>query len=333
MTHWHTDGFRPGGTWRNGLWRVGVSALLLSVMGTAVHAAPPAGPKTGPSGTHDDGPAEPMVVPLQTRDGVQLKCTFYPSTKGKKAVPVVILHEWKGKRSDYKDLALFLQSKGHAVMVPDLRGHGESTTMRIGPDKTITLKAIKIKKKDIELMVLEDMEAVKRFLRDEKNNEGELNLEKLCIIGVEMGAVVAANWALLDWDTPVFPPPHKRGQDVKALVLVSPEWSFKGVSMAPAIENAKLQANLSIMLMVGSKDTKALEAAEKIENKLARFHPEPADGEAKSKKTLYMVKLDTSLQGAKLVNQVELKTDRIISGFIDLRLVEQSFPWSERRRP
>lgn len=326
MTHWQTDGFPPGDACRKGRWRMGFWALLLTTMGASAQAAPPAAPQKT-----DEGHPEPMVVPLHTRDGVLLKATFYPGTKGKKTVPVVILHEWKGKRSDYKELALFLQSKGHAVMVPDLRGHGDSTQMKRGQERPAMLSALKTKKRDVELMIREDMEAVKRFLRDQNNAE-ELNIEKLCVIGVEMGAVVAANWALDDWNWPELAA-YKQGQDVKALVLISPEMTVKGVSMVQAIDDARLQGNLSVMLMVGQKDKKSLEAAEKIENKLGRFHPEPADGDAKGRKTLYVVKLDTSLQTAKLVNQAELKADRIISGFIDLRLVDQSFPWSERRRP
>jgi len=296
------------------------------VVSMAKAAPPVASPQKA-----QQAPPEPMLVPLQTRDGVLLKATFYPGTKGKKSVPVVILHEWKGNRGDYKNLALYLQSKGHAVMVPDLRGHGDSTKMQRGQERPITLSSHKTKKKDLEMMVREDMEAVKRFLR-EQNNAEELNIEKLCIIGVEMGAVVAANWAYDDWSWPELPT-YKQGQDVKALVLISPEITIKGMSMSHAIDEAKLQGNLSVMLMVGAKDKKALDAAEKIENKVARYHPEAADGDAKQKKTLYVIKLDTTLQGAKLVNQPELKSDHIISRFIDLRLVEQSLPWSERRKP
>ena len=36
-----------------------------------------------------------------------------------------MLHGWKGNRTEYADLASFLQTQhGHAVLVPDLRGHG-----------------------------------------------------------------------------------------------------------------------------------------------------------------------------------------------------------------
>ena len=46
-------------------------------------------------------------------------------------------------------------------------------------------------------MVTCDMEAVKKFLW-ERNNAGELNIDKLCVVGAEMGASVAVNFALAD---------------------------------------------------------------------------------------------------------------------------------------
>ena len=325
MTLWQAGGFQLEST-RFGRKRTSafLAVLALIAMGSPLQGAPAKPDK-------DEGPPEAINLPLETRDGVSLRATFYPGSKGKKTVPIVILHEWKGNRAQYKDLALMLQAKGHAVLVPDLRGHGESTSMVQRGQEQVKLSAIRTKKKDIDLMVSQDMEAVKRYLM-EQNNQEELNIEKLCIIGVEMGAVVAANWALQDWAWPVLPS-FKQGQDVKALVLVSPEWSFKGATMAPAIDNKELQGNLSVMVMVGSQDKKALQTAEKTHNVLKRFHAEPSEKEARLKKTLYMIELDTSLQSAKLIEQADLKAKPYIAAFIDARLVEQSFPWSLRQRP
>ena len=46
-------------------------------------------------------------------------------------------------------------------------------------------------------MATEDMMAVKAFLWD-RNNAGELNIDKLCVVGAEMGASVAMSFALAD---------------------------------------------------------------------------------------------------------------------------------------
>ena len=74
----------------------------------------------------------PQNVTLRaTVDGVPLAATFYPTPlekeAAKEAVPVILLHQFKGSRADYNGLALALQKAGCAVLVPDLRGHGHST--------------------------------------------------------------------------------------------------------------------------------------------------------------------------------------------------------------
>jgi len=324
MTQQKIGKFRSSVGFR-GFWRAAGVMLLIGLGGWGYAAEDPKDAKNGA-----EEPPEPIVVPLETRDGVHLKATYYAGTKGNKTVPIVILHQWKGNRGEYKDLALALQKKGHAVLVPDLRGHGESTVQVRGRQK-IELSSARISKNDLQLMIREDMEAVRDFLF-ERNNEDELNLNKLGLIGVEMGSVVAANWAWYDWNRDPLTT-YQNGRDVKALMLVSPDWSIRGQSLAPAIDNAKLQEKLSILLMAGAKDKKALEALEKIESKLARYHPEPSKEEVAEKKTLYVVKLPTSLQSAKLVNQAELKADQIISAFIDLRLVKPTFAWSLRDVP
>ena len=78
---------------------------------------------------------KPEDLVLPTADGVQLAVTYYPGpvypgVKDKQIIPVVLLHMWKESRNDYKDLAPYLQRSGFAVIVPDLRGHGESTHVK-----------------------------------------------------------------------------------------------------------------------------------------------------------------------------------------------------------
>ena len=78
--------------------------------------------------------AEPEEVKLTTKDGVRLGVTYYASSMGKKAVPVVMLHDYKESRAVFHALAQALHSPrepnqdSHAVLTVDLRGHGDSTT-------------------------------------------------------------------------------------------------------------------------------------------------------------------------------------------------------------
>ena len=122
-----------------------------------------------------------------------------------------------------------------------------------------------------------DVEAVRSFLV-EQNNAGDLNLELLCVVGFEMGSVVALNWIYYDWSVPSWPT-FKQGQDVKAFVLVSPEQTFKGASTRRALANPIVRGELSAMLIYG-KDDPASSTGERLYTSLKRSHrPVPTDPE------------------------------------------------------
>ena len=220
-----------------------------------------------------DDPAEkkipaPADIDLETSDGLQMQATYYGSNQGKNAVPVIMLHAWKGSRADFAGLALDLQARGCAVIVPDLRGHGKSTTNQARRRASPSIRRPCVEG-DIEAMVTQDLEAVKTFLMD-RNNAGELNIEKLCVVGNEMGATVAVNWAIYDWHW-VQLPNVKQGQDVKALVLISPPMNFQGINIASSINQPLLQTGLSVLLIAGKKNSKAMDDAKHINSSLIRL--------------------------------------------------------------
>jgi pimeloyl-ACP methyl ester carboxylesterase len=260
---------------------------------------------------------------LVTKDGVVLKATFYPSNKGKDAVPIILLHMWKGDRREYSALAAELQKLGHAVLIPDLRGHGESTQRQFGTTVD-TLDASRFTRNDFARMVQYDMETLKSFLM-KKNNEGELNIEKLTIVGAEMGASVAMDWARLDWSWPLLAG-KKQGQDVKALVLLSPEFSFRGLDIKGAMSHPAVRSQLATMILVGGRDSRAATEANRIYTMLQRFHPEPKGDEPRD---LYFAKLDTELQGTKMLGQ-RLNVEPWIVNFLQIHLVNENYPWRDR---
>ena len=94
-------------------------------------------------------------------------------------------------------------------------------------------------RKDAEAVVAMDLEKAKGFLKTE-NNDGYLNLNALVVVGVGEGSVLGSLWAMRDWSFPSLGS-VKQGQDVKALVLISPEKQIKGLPLEPALNDNLLQ--------------------------------------------------------------------------------------------
>ncbi len=281
-------------------------------------------------------PAPPENVSFTTKDNVRLRGTYYRSSAGREAVPIVMLHDSKESRTIFSNLALALQSpsdpriQSHAVLTVDLRGHGEST-VAVNPHsgQSSELDSSKLKPVDYEDMVRFDMEAVRRFLV-ERNDAQELNLNKLCLLGTGMGANVALIWSAVDWDTPPLAQ-RKQGQDVKALILASPSWKQKGLPLVAALKHPDVQKLLSIMLVYGSQDAKAKQSAETVYKNLERYHPEPPVDKIRTMKDLFDYPLPTKLQGSKLLVDPQFKMIANIDNFIKARLVDQPFEWIQRK--
>jgi pimeloyl-ACP methyl ester carboxylesterase len=283
---------------------------------TALPKAPAPPSKKGPK------LPEPEEVSVDTKDNLSIKATYYPGTAKKEAVPFILVHGFEGQRGDMHGLAVYLQGLGHAAIAPDLRGHGQSKTQH---GRAIDTE--KMNRGALEGAVL-DIEACKKFLM-EKHNAGELNIEQLCVVGAEYGALMAVKWAAIDLTTPDLPA-YKLGRDVKALVLLSIPPSFKGITIRDAI--GPLQAAvppISVLFVAGAEDSKATAEAKKLLNTLdARRSKAPED------KDLFLVQPEASLSGTKLLGSgLDVKNN--IGVFVEKRLVNRKadFPWQKRETP
>lgn len=290
--------------------------------------------------------AKPQDMTLDTKDGVELRCTYYPGgviqtdrdkfqkIDGKKVVPIMMIHGWGGQRGDFDGLARMLQAMGHAVIVPDLRGHGSSTTQEIPGRDAKTLELDRMNKVDILAMVAADLESVKSFLKKE-NNDAKLNIEALCVIGSEFGAVLAVNWSFQDWSWRQLPN-YKQGQDVKAMVLLSPIRQFKGVSADAAMRHPAIRSQLSVMIVSG-RASDDYSDARRLHNNFERYHEEPPQDreERLEKQDLFFISPETSLVGTKLLAGRGLNVAQNIAVFINLRLVNKmdDFKWQDRTNP
>lgn len=280
-------------------------------------------------------------IALTTRDGVQLKITYFQSDarkgspQAKQTTPVVFLHDYKGSRAVFTPLVQKLQatSKGEgdkpsfAAVTVDLRAHGESTKQALNGTQ-IDLDPAKLTKEDLLAMSSYDLDAVRSFLVD-KNDAGELNLNKLAFVGSGMGASVAANWAVTDWSYPPLAV-GKQGQDVKAIVMISPRWTFSGLSMQGPMQFRALKEKVAWMLMCGDKDPKYKADLMRIQKQIERFHPKTDETGAARRNGFTVVELPAKLQGDSLLTQVAGADDQIVKFLVD-NLANAQPPWIARR--
>lgn len=311
--------------------RLGLVGLILAtslLSGTTAFGQP----KKGNEQEKDDIPA-PENVSLEAKDGVPIKATYYASKLKKKAVPIIMLHGWEGNRGEYHALALVLQKQGYSVIAPDLRGHGQSLRYKDASGEWQEFELGRMQKIDIEKMVL-DVEAAKQFLM-EKNNAGELNIEALCVMGAHLGGTIAMKWSVVDWNVRSLPS-FKQGQDVKAMILLSPVDQFKGVNTRDPLAHPIVRGKLSTLICAGREDPKPFADAKRLYTALLKFHGKPPtdEKEAAKRQDLFFVEEETSLQGTGLLRN-GLQTPGEIQKFLYLRLSLKldEYEWTERKNP
>lgn len=296
------------------LWmsRIGLAVLSLLVLQVAPAMAQEA----------KENPVEELV--LVAKDGVEITTSFYaPKQQNTDTVPVILLHGFEGSRADFHQLALVLQKDGCSVIVPDLRGHGDSKNVR---NQDVTLTADRLRPEQFALMISQDVEVCKKFLI-ERNNEQKCNIDKLCIVGAEMGAVIGVNYAMLDWSFPVLPT-GKQGQDVKVLILLSPEWQFKNLNLTNAVRHPAVAKTIATYLLVGKKSGDALRDANRVHQALEKYRSESDD------QNLFYARVDTSLQGTKMLTVPDLELSGLISKFIEVHAAKKpTYAWAERVSP
>jgi pimeloyl-ACP methyl ester carboxylesterase len=297
-----------------------VAAIVgLVVPGAAVAAPPPSQPRT-----------------LVTSDGVNLHITYYPSEKGKDAPVVVLLHGKDGNRFIWQSddgFAEMLQKNNYAVVTVDLRQHGETKGGAAGNANQDKKKPGKkgtgpdLKPDDYRAMVAADMEAVKKFIFEENQAE-HLNMNKMGIVGAEMGATVAALYADVDWNKepyddapdPKFATP--RGQDVRALVLISPQSSYHGLHMAPAINDLRTpQWGIAVLVCVGKNDAQDKGQSKKIFDQ--------AKAPPGNEKHMYYYDYAGKLRGTDLLGK-NLGIEGHMLVFFEEHLKKLDAPWRDR---
>ena len=294
--------------------------LFLIVQACVVSASPPAAAEAPETAGAAAMPAAEELA-LETSDGLNLSAWYYAVSEDAAPLATVILvHDLDGSHKSVEPLALALQKLGCAVVAPDLRGHGASTirTMANGREEKIDPKTFK--KSDLELIaaamggsvrdqsaIRGDIEAVRNFVK-EKSDAGELDIDRLCVVGSGTGATLAALWTAADWAWPPIAS-GPQGQQVRALVLISPIWATKGLSISPALSADVLKRQLPIMVLAGKDDRDATRLVEQLKKQRPKewFEQRAGQQPAKAKDlekvadaTIFFMQADSTLSGDKL---------------------------------
>ena len=124
---------------------------------------------------------------------------------------------------------------------------------------------------------------------------------------------------------------QRHTQDVRALALLSPEWSYKGLKIADAVAHSDVRSQVAFLIVTGSRGTHYLREAKRLHAALAKYQLSAADDVAKQ--TLFLQTPATSLQGTPLLHEKSLNVEPMIVDFLELRLVKPSLPWQQRNNP
>ena len=220
------------------------------------------------------GKADPIALnqpDFITDDQVQLRGLYYKGDADEQTTPVILLHGKDGKKEEWQDLAKSLAEQGAAVLVPDLRGYGESTAAYIedysfGDNPPMVRQnryfASGFGPSDWDAMRYDDGRFWIRFLVY-LHNRKMLNIRKLVLVGNGFGAAVAASWLAEDWKATN----SKKGQFARGLLLISPEADDVFEKLGAGKTKA---GKVAYKIYVGSLEKERLEAAETIGLQLAK---------------------------------------------------------------
>ena len=174
---------------------LGVLACLLSTptqLGSA--AAPAAAPRDPYAGADR--------VEITTEDQQKLVASLYPApSNAKQLTPTaLLLHGAGSSRAELAQLAQRLQKQGFAVLVPDLRGHGESVNAT-----SDWSQGDEAARASLWAAAGRDVKACATYLRGLAN----VHSSNMSLLGVGAGALLAASHAARD-------------ENVRDLVLIEP---------------------------------------------------------------------------------------------------------------
>ena len=300
--------------------RLLIATLLVAGSMPSVWAQKPADKKT---------PGTDSV--LSARDGFPLHITYYESAAGKESPVAILIPAAEGSddknartRRVWDKTALDLQKSGYAVVTLDLRKHGDSMASVEGNANVNRLLPA-----DYVAMVALDLEAVKDFLMQEHANE-KLNIRKIGIVAAGSSCMVAALFAIDDWAKKPYPDAATldqrtpRGQDVRALMMLSPKATVKGLNTNAAMRGMK-SIPIAVYVLASSNDKSEIRDADKIYGNVELKGEEYAEFRK-------ITRAPIAQSAEQFVEGKEADTtNKLIREFFDKNLKELAEPWRSRK--
>ncbi len=276
---------------------------------------------------------------LETSDGIRFGAWYYAApAETKPTATVILIHDIGGSHKSVGDLARALQRAGCAVVAPDLRGHGSASQR--GGESTAEAHQL-LRKADFEAIAASDgrvrddpasshrgeIEAVRGWIKKQAD-AGKLDIDRLCVVGSGLGATLAAMWTAADWN---WPPTTAgpQGQQVKALVLVSPAMAKRGLPMTGPLASEAIRFAVPVMVLAGTNDREA----SRFFDQLKRFRPkawfQQRDGQPPEKArdledpsdaTAFLIQCNTTLSGDKLATDTTVNVADKMKTFLGMML-------------
>lgn len=258
-----------------------------------------------------------------TDDQVQLRGLYFKGDADEQTTPVILLHGKDGKKEDWQDLAKSLAEQGAAVLVPDLRGYGESTAAYIEdysfggnppmvrPNRYL---ASGFGPSDWDAMRYDDGHFWLRFLVY-LHNKKMINIRRLVLVGNGYGACVAASWLMEDWKAPS----SKKGQFIRGLLMISPEAD----DVFEKLGSGKTKAGkVAYKIYVGALEKERMDAADSIGLQLAKEKSSTPEEERK----VPIEKCQTERQGTALLKASSFNMPEQIFRFVTEEAQSETTP-------
>lgn len=291
-----------------------------------------------------DGPSEQKTLRSVT-DSFPIHITYFPafakdsnqSNRNELGSPdagvVILLHGkggdqlvWDQKQGQAKFSFVdgLRNELGFAVVTVDLRKHGESKSPEGAQDDAV------LRPQDYDNMWRGDLEAVKQFLMEEHQNK-KLNIHKLGIVAADDMAPIAAQFAVFDWskppydDAPATQPQARtrRGQDVRALVFLSPSANAGRNRLTAAVKQLRdPRAEIAMLVIVGEDD--------ELDRGVARNVYQVVSAMDRDHERTYLQSYEQEKsRGTDLMNNTN--TLEVMAQFLDKHVQQLDSPWEDRR--